>query len=38
METISRYIKQVLFAIGELRGEMIKSPTGRTLEKIKDSF
>ncbi|KAI5011762.1 hypothetical protein ZWY2020_013899 [Hordeum vulgare] len=25
METISRYFKQVLFAVGELRGEMIKT-------------
>ena len=26
METISRYFKQVLFAVGELRGEMIRRP------------
>ena len=28
METISRYFKQALHAIGELRGEIIKLPTG----------
>uniref|UniRef100_A0A453CW65 DUF8040 domain-containing protein n=1 Tax=Aegilops tauschii subsp. strangulata TaxID=200361 RepID=A0A453CW65_AEGTS len=28
METISRYFKQVMYAVGELRGEMIRSPTG----------
>ena len=34
METISRYFKQVIYAVGELRGEMIKSPTGWTPTKI----
>ncbi|XBH74921.1 hypothetical protein VPH35_101780 [Triticum aestivum] len=34
VETISRYFKQVLYAVGELRGEMVKSPTGRTPTKI----
>ena len=37
-ETISRYFKQVLFAIGELRHEMIKPPSGQTPPKIKNSF
>jgi hypothetical protein len=38
IETISRYFKQVLYAIGELRHEMIKPPTGQTPAKIRDSF
>ena len=37
-ETISRYFKQVLFAVGELRHEMIKAPTGQTPTKIRDSY
>ena len=37
METISRYSKQVLFVVGELRGEMIKSPTGQTPTKVRAS-
>uniref|UniRef100_A0A452YMP3 DUF8040 domain-containing protein n=1 Tax=Aegilops tauschii subsp. strangulata TaxID=200361 RepID=A0A452YMP3_AEGTS len=37
METISRYFKQVLFAIGELRGEMIRRPSGQTPPKIRGS-
>ena len=37
METISRYFKQVLYAIGELRGEMIVSPSGQTPTKIRTS-
>ncbi|VAH53876.1 unnamed protein product [Triticum turgidum subsp. durum] len=37
METISRYFKQVLFAVGELRGEMIKRPSGQTPPKIRGS-
>ena len=36
-ETISRYFHQVLFAFGELRGEMIKKPTGQTCSKISES-
>lgn len=36
-ETISRYFHQVLYVVGELRGEMIKKPTGQTCSKIKDS-
>ena len=37
METISRYFKQVLFAVGELRGEMIRRPSGQTPPKIRGS-
>ncbi|KAI4965017.1 hypothetical protein ZWY2020_057675 [Hordeum vulgare] len=37
METISRYFKQVLFAVGELRGEMIRRPSRRTPPKIRGS-
>ena len=37
MKTISRYFKQVLFAIGALRGEMIMRPSGRTPPKIRGS-
>ena len=37
METISRYFKQVLYAIGELRGEMINPPTVQTPSKIRGS-
>nr|XP_020183731.1 protein ALP1-like [Aegilops tauschii subsp. strangulata] len=37
METISRYFKQVMYTVGELRGEMIRSPTGRTPTKIRTS-
>jgi transposase len=38
METISRYFQQVLFAVGELRGEMTKPPSGHTPTKIKNSY
>ncbi|KAI4971885.1 hypothetical protein ZWY2020_002799 [Hordeum vulgare] len=37
METISRYFKRVLFAVGELRGEMIRRPNGQTPPKIRGS-
>ena len=37
METISRYFRQVLYVVGELRGEMIVSPTGQTPTKIRTS-
>nr|XP_020164914.1 protein ALP1-like [Aegilops tauschii subsp. strangulata] len=37
VETISRYFKQVLYVVGELRGEMIRSLTGRTPTKIRTS-
>src|SRR4051812_43667896 len=38
METISWYFQLVLFAIGELRGEMTKSPSTSTPSKIKNSY
>ena len=28
VETVSRYFKEVLYAVGELRNDMIKAPTG----------
>ena len=37
-ETISRYFKQVLYAVGEMRGEMIKPASVRTPEKMRNSF
>ncbi|VAI26118.1 unnamed protein product [Triticum turgidum subsp. durum] len=37
METISRYLKQVLYDVGELRGEMIRSPSSWTPAKIRTS-
>ncbi|KAI4993629.1 hypothetical protein ZWY2020_007942 [Hordeum vulgare] len=37
MKTISRYFKQVVYAIRELRGEMILSPSSRTPTKIHTS-
>jgi len=37
VETVSRYFKEVLYAIGELRHEMIKAPSNETLLKIKNS-
>nr|XP_020164644.1 protein ALP1-like [Aegilops tauschii subsp. strangulata] len=37
METISRYFKQVLYVVGELRGEMIRRPSGQTPPKIRES-
>jgi hypothetical protein len=36
-ETVSRYFKEVLYAIGELRDDMIKAPTGETPLKIRNS-
>jgi hypothetical protein len=38
MDTFSRYFKQVLFAVGEHRGEMIKPPLGRKPPKIENSY
>jgi hypothetical protein len=35
IDAISRYFKQVLYAIGELRQEMIKPPSGETPSKIR---
>jgi hypothetical protein len=37
IETISRYFNQVFYAIGELRQEMIKPPSGETSSKIRHS-
>ncbi|KAK1661910.1 hypothetical protein QYE76_050069 [Lolium multiflorum] len=37
-EIISRYFQQVLFAIGEFRGEMIKLASMNTPTKIKNSY
>jgi hypothetical protein len=37
IEAISRYFKQVLYAIGEFRQEMIKPPSGETPSKIRHS-
>lgn len=37
IETVSRYFKEVLFAIGELRGDMIKPPSNETDIKISTS-
>ena len=37
METTSRYFKQMLFAVGELRGEMIRTPFGQTPPKNRRS-
>ncbi|XP_071674433.1 uncharacterized protein [Lolium perenne] len=37
-ETISRYFHQVLYAIGELRGEMIKPASMNTPTKIQNSY
>jgi len=34
-ETISRYFHQVLYDVGELRGEMIKPPSGQTPSEIR---
>jgi hypothetical protein len=37
VETVSRYFKEVLYAIGELRHEMIKAPSNETPLKIQNS-
>jgi hypothetical protein len=37
IETISRYFNQVLYAIGEIRQEMIKPPSGEIASKIRNS-
>jgi hypothetical protein len=36
IETVSRHFHQVLYAIGELRDELIKPPSGSTHVKILD--
>jgi hypothetical protein len=37
VETVSRYFKEVLYAIGELTGEMIRPPSSETPLKIRNS-
>jgi len=37
IETISRYFREVLYAVGELRNEMILPPSTATPTKIRDS-
>ena len=37
MENISIYFRQVLYVVGELRGEMIRLPTGQTPSKVRTS-
>jgi hypothetical protein len=37
VETVSRYFKEVLYAIGELRQEMIRPPSSETPLKIRNS-
>ena len=37
METVSRYFKEVLFAIDELRDEMIRPPSSETPLQIRNS-
>jgi hypothetical protein len=36
IETVSRYFREVLYAIGELRDDMIKPPSTETPLKIKN--
>jgi hypothetical protein len=36
IEAISRYFNQVIYAIGKLRQEMIKPPSGETPSKIRN--
>jgi hypothetical protein len=38
IETISPYFKQVVFAVGELRREMIKTPTSQAPRKFKKPY
>jgi hypothetical protein len=38
IKTISPYFKQVVFAVGELRQEMIKTPTSQASSKIKKPY
>ncbi|TVU04908.1 hypothetical protein EJB05_48052, partial [Eragrostis curvula] len=37
IETVSRYFREVLYAIGELRGEMIRPPGNETHSRIRTS-
>jgi predicted chitinase len=38
VETLSRYFQEVLYAVGELRGEMITPPSTVVPAKIQNSF
>jgi hypothetical protein len=38
IETISRYFREVLYAVGELRNEMILPPSTATPTKVRDSL
>jgi predicted chitinase len=37
VETVCRYFRHVLYAVGELRGEMIRLPSTQTALKIRNS-
>jgi hypothetical protein len=37
VETVSRYFKEVMYAIRELRNDMIKPPSADTLLKIRNN-
>ena len=37
METVSRYFREVLYAVGELRGELIRPPSSQTPQKIRNN-
>jgi predicted chitinase len=37
METVSRYFREVLYVVRELRGELIRPPSSQTPQKIRNS-
>ena len=37
METVSRYFREVLYVVGEFREELIRTPSGETTLKIRNS-
>ena len=37
IETVSRYFREVLYVVGELREELIRAPSGETTLKIRNS-
>jgi hypothetical protein len=37
VETVGKYFREVLYAIGELRNDMIKPPSAETPLKIRNS-
>ena len=37
IETVSRYFREVLYVVGELREELIRAPSGETALKIRNS-